>query len=207
MIAPLTSCNCGRPALYRATGECQRCYDRRRSAPLRARRAALYRKPCTYAAAHTRVRTARGSARDWFCVRCGKPADQWAYVGDSPREIRAERSYTVRGRPKTATLSWSPDPADYVPLCRTDHGLATRSDYGAGYRHDAAARASYLARQREYHRARFAQLIADPDAHEAYRASKRAAHHARKELEASRRHKTRSHDERENTTPTEGTPK
>lgn len=179
MSAPAQLCGCGQPSLYRATGECQRCYDARKSAPRRRRLAEIYATPCTYEAAHSRVRSARGAAAGWLCSGCGEPAEQWAYVGDSPREIRGQRRWTRDGRRHTSTLAWSPNPADYVALCRPCHGRGTRRDYGAGYRHDESAREAYRARQRDYHRRRHAQLTADPAAREAY--------NARKRLEAQRR--------------------
>lgn len=160
-------CKCGVSLDSRRRSECDRC-------SLRRRRAQLYAKPCSYEAAHRRVQTARGKASDWRCAKCGGPAEQWAYLGDSPREIRAAREYMRDGRKRTVTLSWSPDPADYVALCALDHGLLTRADYGRGYRHDEAKRRAYDERQADYRKRWYAALKADPLRYAAYLARKRS---------------------------------
>jgi hypothetical protein len=66
-----------------------------------------------YAAAHLRVRRARGSASQHPCVDCGTPARDWSYDGRDPDELVAvERGYEVR---------YSVNPEHYVARCLTCH--------------------------------------------------------------------------------------
>lgn len=166
-------CTCGDWSAVRSTGECRRCNEGRKSAALRERRRNLYAEPCSYEAAHRRVRRARGRARDWYCAACGNPAEQWAYLGRSPREIKGSRIWTRDGRRRESTLAWSPDPADYSALCRLCHGRATDQRYGRGYRNDPGVRAAYLERQSNYRNGWYAALKADPARYAAYLERKR----------------------------------
>lgn len=153
--------DCGRrPREVISSGLCRPCWRR-------TRRAALYAQPCSYEAAHARVRRARGNANEWRCARCGEVAEQWAYLGDSPREIRGRREWIKNGRRRVSELAWSPDPADYSALCRICHGRTTDDRYGRGARRDPASNAAY---QRTW----YAALKADPIRYAAYLDRKRA---------------------------------
>ena len=201
-----STCRCGSPVFIKKTGECAPCYHRRRNAEHRAhalsqpcrrckrRRAAVAESglcaPCTtaarlakqkrvvsYDAAHARVRKLRGSASLWRCIRCGEPAQEWAYRGGSPRE---RRGTVVSGR-KTRRMAWSPDPSDYDPMCRTCHGTTDRPDYGNGYRNNPD-RAIEL--RREWKRRQYARQVATEAGRAAYRARKRAERARRAERQA-----------------------
>ncbi|WP_404433142.1 hypothetical protein LG299_02315 [Microbacterium lacus] len=156
-------CACGRAVYVKKSGECQRCYNRRwyneqratdvgylmsRRVPTAQR---VPRKPSTtpragtdpssYGAAHSRVRARRGPASSWYCIRCGTPARQWAYRATQAREIKGTNR---EGRPRV----WSPDPADYDPMCLTCHAERDGRVWGTGYRHDPTR-----AKKREWDRA------------------------------------------------------
>lgn len=75
----------------------------------------------SYQAAHLRLRANRGPASRWRCIACGEPAEQWAYRAGSEREITGEAPYQKNGRRRSRHLAWSPDPADYDPMCRPCH--------------------------------------------------------------------------------------
>lgn len=62
----------------------------------------------TYGAAHMRVRSDRGSARDHVC-RCGAQSAQWSYTHQDPNEMQSDLG------------PYSPDPAFYVALCVPCH--------------------------------------------------------------------------------------
>lgn len=72
-------------------------------------------QPISYAAAHRRIRDERGRAADFICGECGERAAEWAYMGFSPDE-----QLGMAGDPETLRI-WSPNPADYAPLCRECH--------------------------------------------------------------------------------------
>lgn len=146
---------------------------------MQSRRSAQAAAPCSYNAAHHRVARARGTASGWRCA-CGAMATQWAYRGGSDNEIRGTRTVRQRGRVTVVHSTWSPDPGDYAPMCRTCHGRHDRPDYLRGYRHDIDARETYLARQRERERRRWLRIKADAAALAAYRARKRRESHRRK---------------------------
>lgn len=63
-----------------------------------------------YNAAHQRVRSTRGNARDHVCIDCGETARHWAYNHRDPNELR---------RPDG--LPYSADPAMYDPRCVPCH--------------------------------------------------------------------------------------
>lgn len=73
---------------------------------------------CSYSAAHSRVRAARGSASQHSCVSCNRQAEDWSYRGGSPREVTETRR---RPDSQDLTLTYSPDPVDYDPRCRSCH--------------------------------------------------------------------------------------
>jgi len=69
-----------------------------------------------YAAAHYRVSSARGQARDQGVCDwegCALPANEWSYDHDDPNESHELR----RGVPR----SYSADPSHYRALCRPHH--------------------------------------------------------------------------------------
>lgn len=167
---------CGqRPVEILKTRECRACYDRRRPQRTRVSRNPARVPSTTYGTSHDRVRVARGAASSWRCIHCGAPAQEWAYRAGSPREISA---IVVRGG-KRKHLSWSPDPADYDPMCKPCHGDRDRpGEYGRGYRSDAEkARAS----RRQWASASYARSVSTPAGREAYRARKRAERRRREQ--------------------------
>lgn len=104
-------CDCGNtkrmhlPSL--ASGAVMYCADRRRHRDPRLQ------TDITYSGAHTRVQTRKGRARDHSC-RCGRPAEQWAYLHSDQSEL-ADKTGKDAGKP------YSADPAHYTPLCRQCH--------------------------------------------------------------------------------------
>ena len=81
----------------------------------------------SYIGVHNKLAAERGSARSQACVRCGKPAREWAYVNDSPDEI-VDR----QGR------KFSPNLDDYQPMCfgchrRFDKAVITHCPKGHEY--------------------------------------------------------------------------
>jgi hypothetical protein len=190
-----STCACGAPEFIAKTGECRSCYNRRYMGERRRRAlaspcsrcgrhpvAVRVRMLCTacatadkranwstaYSASHDRVRAARGPASRWRCIACGDRAEQWAYRSGSPREIAG----TVRDGGKTKHMAWSPDPADYDPMCQPCHGRQDRANYGHGIRRDP----DY---QRRVARASYHRTMADP--------AKRAARNARQRAARARR--------------------
>ena len=63
-------------------------------------------------------------------------------------------------------MRWSPDPADYDPMCRPCHGDRDRDDYQRGYRHDPEKR-------RAYARLAYAREVATEEGRRRYRERKR----------------------------------
>lgn len=64
-----------------------------------------------YEGAHTRVKRAKGKAREHKCFAgCGKTAMDWAYLHGDPNEAEDRK-----GR------KYSMDPKFYVPMCRACH--------------------------------------------------------------------------------------
>lgn len=70
----------------------------------------------SYAGAHSRVTTTRGSASEHLCVDCDGPAKEWSYRGGDPAELLGPGT-----RKNGALLFYSPNPASYDPLCRKCH--------------------------------------------------------------------------------------
>lgn len=67
----------------------------------------------TYRAMHQRVRAARGSATAHTCVRCGRPAKQWAYDHADPDERLVEYQDLL------VPISTKTD--HYQPMCVSCH--------------------------------------------------------------------------------------
>lgn len=62
----------------------------------------------SYSGAHMRVRAQRGNAKDHQCS-CGKPAAQWAYRHDDPKELQSRWG------------AYSADTERYEPMCVPCH--------------------------------------------------------------------------------------
>ena len=71
----------------------------------------------TYEGAHLRLRSIRGRARDFSCVDCGEPAQEWSYNHDDPNEKRMP----------DGTRPYSGDPSHYSPRCLHCHRKMDRS--------------------------------------------------------------------------------
>ena len=71
-----------------------------------------------YTAAHLRCSKLWGPARDYPCVTCGDPADQWAYDHTDPEGQTHEQRN--RGG-DVVTVTYSPWPEFYLPLCLSCH--------------------------------------------------------------------------------------
>lgn len=176
------TCACGAPVGIRKTGECRRCYNTRWNSERRAerltgvcsacgaspivaagsqrcarciararskRRPFRATQPSTYVAAHALVRRVRGQASMWSCTDCGGRAEQWAYRPGGPRErVTVERNGT-----RTQRRRWSPDPADYDPLCVDCHQQRDRPGAQPGYRQNPAKAREYRRRWRHAQRA------------------------------------------------------
>lgn len=74
----------------------------------------------TYEQAHHNLRHVRGPASTQSCLNCGDQAVHWAYRNTSPVELEG----TLRGRP--GKVRYSPEPADYDPLCVMCHRIRDR---------------------------------------------------------------------------------
>lgn len=107
-------CDCGQTCEIRGsnlrrgdTKSCG-CYQREQ-------RGASTRKAAPgYAAAHIRVRTARGPASAQACVDCGEPAADWSYDGKDPNQLVAPHGI-CKG------LAYSTSLDHYEPRCRPCH--------------------------------------------------------------------------------------
>lgn len=79
---------------------------------------------CGYNAAHRRVCTDRGRAREHACAaNCGRQAQHWAYDHKDPNE-HVEDVPVLGATPmfdRTVTLTYSLDSAHYLPLCAGCH--------------------------------------------------------------------------------------
>lgn len=106
-------CDCGTVADYNLsnlrTGQTARCANREFHPHPLVRKT----PPTDYDAAHRQVRKAKGRASAFIC-RCGKRAEQWAYT-HSDLDVQHDTDGREAGRP------FSPDPAHYVPMCRSCH--------------------------------------------------------------------------------------
>ena len=167
-LAAATCSACGQvPVVVLASLLCRACAAAARSAArrraVRSRPYIADREPATYLAAHDRVRRLRGRAAAWPCLECGNAAAQWAYRAGSARErITVD---TVNGR--SQRRHWSPEPADYDPLCVRCHRNRDHGDAPAR-RHDPAHRARWEAES-------YARQVASPEGRRAYRDRKNSA--------------------------------
>ena len=77
---------------------------------------------CSYAAAHMRVVTRRGKAREHTCVDCGARADEWSYNHADPDE----QVYHFAQGNKVQDIAYSPRPEFYEPRCKACHTTLDR---------------------------------------------------------------------------------
>lgn len=75
----------------------------------------------TYVSAHRRVAAERGPAREHPCANCQGEAHSWAYRGGSDKELTQAAGPNHRFKPADGILRYSPDPADYDPMCWSCH--------------------------------------------------------------------------------------
>lgn len=74
-----------------------------------------------YATAHRRITSKRGPAREHPCISCGGEAHSWAYRGGSSKELTETVGANHLFKAEGALLRYSPDPADYDPMCWACH--------------------------------------------------------------------------------------
>lgn len=113
---------CDRRRKYAATGWCQTHYHRYWRTGTTSLLPTPLRDDLTYFGAHGRVKTVFGSATRYECVYCGESADEWAYDGTDPSEIKG----TV---PSGYEVYWSVWPEFYMPLCFGCHRQRDRSSW------------------------------------------------------------------------------
>ncbi|KUG51436.1 hypothetical protein AVL62_08770 [Serinicoccus chungangensis] len=82
----------------------------------------------TYSAAHQRIVAARGRASELLCFRCGRRADQWAYLSADPDQLIEEHGREVG-------FTYSADPQHYAPACRPCHRTWDAARAAAAPRH------------------------------------------------------------------------
>lgn len=100
-ILETVSCGCAQPVKNKGAG-----HPRWKTGPI------------SYSTAHRRVSSHRGPASSHQCSNgCGQPADSWAYRGSSPLEQVEERPTNHIKK----VVRFSPDPADYDPMCWSCH--------------------------------------------------------------------------------------
>lgn len=68
--------------------------------------------PTTYNSAHRNLFRLRGSARSQVCVDCGGPAREWSLIRGRGTHVGVNAGYP---------MTYSPDPMDYEPRCRSCH--------------------------------------------------------------------------------------
>lgn len=74
--------------------------------------------PCSYSAAHVRVKYTFGYASGHSCVDCGQAAEHWSYNHAADVEL----SQTVSsGFGRNIDVVYSADPHDYDPRCQPCH--------------------------------------------------------------------------------------
>lgn len=118
------------PVFIKKSMECKKCYYRRYFHERHPRELGPTREPlgftlrsatpCSYDAAHMRVRATRGLPHTHDCVECGGAAEEWSYRGGSEHEIQGEVTFRHK-RGGTKWSRWSPYVWDYDPLCRECH--------------------------------------------------------------------------------------
>lgn len=114
---------CAKPLRSKRSGLCEMHYVRRyRHGDPNA--VMDTRKPLVlYRAAHARIQRDRGFARDYMCVDCNRPADDWSYDHSDPDELVSQG-----GQP------YSLDIMCYEPRCTPCHAVfdgVGRNQYSA----------------------------------------------------------------------------
>lgn len=74
-----------------------------------------------YAAAHLRIKRAKGPAKNYECLHCHRAALDWAYDGSDPNEL-------VSTDPRRFGMRYSLDIDRYLPLCRGCHNRLDGKD-------------------------------------------------------------------------------
>lgn len=101
--------------VYCADGDCVNVHP----ANLTLRAPRKTHEELTYAGAHKRVHSSRGSASSYACaIRCGRQARDWSYTGDDSDQ---KLGPVVARNPDSTWSFYSTDPAYYEPLCRWCH--------------------------------------------------------------------------------------
>jgi hypothetical protein len=123
----MQTCECGADVFIKKTGQCRNCYNReyyRRNAERIDRKRILRKEEgaqCLidvgYEGAHARLRESRGQARDYQCVWCNRPALDWALKRGGVREVTGTRTHSSG----VIVATWSTNPLDYQPMCRSCH--------------------------------------------------------------------------------------
>lgn len=102
-----------------AQGMCQKHYRAAyRARDVKPEPQPLSLEPTTYKQAHKRITQRRGKATEHECVSGGHRAQQWAYKGGSHHE---QTGWVSNGGGHFYWTVWSPDPADYQPMCIPCH--------------------------------------------------------------------------------------
>lgn len=122
----LCRCDCGATisvgASNLSSGKAKSCGCKRTERAIALGRASR-REVVTYAAAHYRVRAAKGRAIEAPCVDCGEQASQWSYDGLDPDALMETRTFHSGER---RDVSYSLDPAHYDARCRSCHSRFDR---------------------------------------------------------------------------------
>ena len=118
--------DCGKPVTYRSAGLCKTCYKRQWWRDNVQKKDRIPNSettyPISYTAAHMKLRTHRGRARDYKCqAGCGAQAQEWAYRNASPYEQVGTETVYMNGKTYETNAKWSPYIWDYDPLCRQCH--------------------------------------------------------------------------------------
>jgi hypothetical protein len=95
----------------------------------------------TYSTAHHALYAARGSARDYPCVDCGRHAEEWSYNHDDPNEEWLWHS-------SKNCFQWCGAPQFYSPRCKRCHT-----------KFDNKRRAAQERRDRERRLARWSEAV------------------------------------------------
>ena len=136
----------------RAADKCVRCYSNwyyYHGHELGPSSGADRRKDvCLYEAAHGRVRRDKGHPTQYTCVRCPAQATEWALLAEASQIL-----VQPEGKRMAGSL-YSPNPDDYVPMCRKCHSAYDAAEgpkkekaaYGQGPRYEEHKR--YMERNR-----------------------------------------------------------
>ena len=96
-------CDCGAVVERRTAnitaGKAKTCGDRAKhpTGGWLGPKSPLWTDAPTYAAAHSRVKRAKGAAREHTCADCGETAGEWSYVGDEAGSLRCPKGRLYSG--------------------------------------------------------------------------------------------------------------